>query len=316
MWNKSYQFVEFSAAWSVVETFDEGFLVVGRLYHNPPYNSYALLFKVDKDGNEVWNRTYGGYLENEFRKIKTTADGGFIVGGVKYNESLNDSYPWLFKLDKYGEDQWNKTYISNHISYWGVYDTLQTNDGGYAIIGELKNKSLFVTSGWMMKTDKDGNKEWIREYHRLLTYISLSSFYQTSDGGFILTGGAFNLLKTKFTDKEAIIDLWISKTDETGKIQWSRTFNKRITHANFTYILSGGASVLQTGDGGYVVLGNSNSECSNENDLNIWLIKTNRIGLSTKTNTFQVSDLMNYRFIKRFSIAFPILKYVLGIRDL
>jgi len=314
IWNKSYQFVEFSVANSVVETFDEGFLVAGEIYYYyPNNNSYALLLKVDKDGNEVWNKTYGGYLQNEFRKIKTTADGGFIVAGLKHNESLNDSYPWLLKLDKYGEEQWNKTYIVNK-DIQSVFDVLQTHDGGYAMIGYKVDFFHIWLNGWMIKTDKDGNKEWIRDYQKIFVYNTPYSFYQTSDGGYILTGETLNLLKYKITGKFKI-DLWLAKTNEMGRIKWSRSFNKENTNTNITFIDSFGTSILQIDDGGYVVLGNSNSEGSDDNDFDIWLIKTNRYGLSAKTSTFQVSDSMNYRFLERFSIAFPILRYVLGIRD-
>jgi len=313
IWNKSYPFVEFSVANSVVETFDEGFLVVGEIYYYyPNNNSYALLLKVDKDGNEVWNKTYGGYLENEFRKIKTTDDGGFIVAGVLYNESLNDSYPLLLKLDKYGEEQWNRTYIFNK-DIRSVFDVLQTNDGGYAMIGEKANFLHMWLNGWMIKTDEDGNKEWMRDYQKIFVGITPYSFCQTSDGGFILTGETFNFLKYWITG-EIKIDLWLAKTDDKGRIKWSRSFNKD-NNTNTTFIYSVGTSILQTNDGGYVVLGNSNSEGSNENDFKIWLIKTNRIGLSAERRTFQMSDSMNYRFIERFSNAFPLLRYVLGLRD-
>jgi hypothetical protein len=301
IWNKSYQFVEFSIAWSVVETFDEGFLAVGEIYHySPNMNSSALLLKVDKDGNEIWNKTYGGYLQNEFRKIKNTADGGFIVAGVKYNESLNDSYPWLLKLDKYGEEQWNTTYIFNkNILY--VYDVLQTNDGGYAIIGDKADYFHIWYNGWMIKTDTDGNKEWIRDYQKILVYNTPHSFYQTRDGGYILTGETLNLLQYIITG-EFRIDLWLAKTDETGRVKWSKSLNKK-NNTNNPYPYSLGTAILQASDGGYVVLGGSNSESSDENDFNIWLIKTNKYGVSIESSTFQVANSINYRFLERFSIT-------------
>ncbi|HVQ01555.1 MAG TPA: hypothetical protein VMT57_08575 [Candidatus Thermoplasmatota archaeon] len=310
IWNKSYQFGEFSIAFSVVQTFDEGFLVAGEKYYfYPNMNSSALLVKVDKEGNQVWNKTYGGYLTNEFRQIRNTADGGFIVAGVLYNQSSQYSYPWLLKVDEYGEEQWNDTYILTKEG-WNVYDVLQTNDGGYTMIGDKIDFFHVGRTGWMMKTDKDGNEEWMRTYQRLLMDDTPYSFSLTSDGGYIVTGqeiNLFNVLKYLVKGKFRI-DLWLAKIDEIGTIKWSKIFNKR--SINISLIDTFGTSALQIGDGGYVILGNSNSEGLDDNDFDIWLIKTNRFGLSAKTRTVQAVESENDKMLRECSIACPFLKSI------
>lgn len=228
-------------------------------------------------------------------------DDGFIISGVIYNESFNNSYPWLLKLDKLEQEQWNKTYISQDIKSISIYDALQTNDGGYAIIGSKKDYSHFYSYGCMIKTDKDGNQEWINEYPTIFGYNKPYSFYQTSDGGFILTGETLNIFKFNMYTFKGVLGLWLAKTDKYGEIQWSHFCGKK--NAGFQATLCGGTSVLQISDGSYIVLGNSMLYGYDENFiLYIWLFKTDKNGLTAKTRNYQVNDLMNYRFLERFPI--------------
>ena len=55
--------------------------------------------------------------------------------------------------------------------------------------------------------------------------------------------------------------MWLIKTDSQGNEEWNQTFGG-----------GGGRSVKQTNDGGYVVIGGTDSE------ENVWLIKTDSQG--------------------------------------
>jgi len=61
-------------------------------------------------------------------------------------------------------------------------------------------------------------------------------------------------------------DIWLTKTDEKGKEEWSQTYR------------NGGhsISVQQTKDGGYILAGPTKSYDSE--DSNAWLIKTDENG--------------------------------------
>jgi hypothetical protein len=292
IWNKTYYFGRNSFANSVLQTSDEGYFIVGILFYNDTSeNSNILLLRVDEDGNELWNRTYGNDMENMGMACKQTIDGGYIVAGVYYVESFDNSFPWLLKLDANGDEEWIKTFSSNDDYYWEVFDVLQTDDGGYALVGALDDKSFWWYYGWMIKTDMEGNETWRRKYNNYIWYNTPYSFCQTSDGGYILTGMTAN----KF---DGNIDLWLGKTDEYGKIKWSRRYGKK--NSETIYIMEGGSGVIQVDDGGYTVLGNSFITGPDRYDSDICLFKTDKDGnVKTKAVT---GNMLLLRIFERFPL--------------
>jgi hypothetical protein len=91
---------------------------------------------------------------------------------------------------------------------------------------------------------------------------------QTTDGGYIITGQA--------QIYGASIDVWLIKTNEIGDTLWTRTYGGS-GHDK-------GYSVLQTTDGGYIIVGETKSIGAGESD--IWIIRTDHIGDTLWTRTY------------------------------
>ncbi len=84
---------------------------------------------------------------------------------------------------------------------------------------------------------------------------------QTNDGGYILTGW------TK-SSGAGLNDIWLIKTNSSGDTAWTKTFGG-ISDEN-------SSSVHQTGDGGYIIFGESDS--FDPVYWKAWLIKTDQFG--------------------------------------
>lgn len=78
------------------------------------------------------------------------------------------------------------------------------------------------------------------------------------DGGFIIVGD------TKSHPGEKC-DVWLIKTDPNGNKEWDKTFGD-------SYGDDIGRSVVQTSDGGFIIVGDTESYGSGRDD--VWLIKT------------------------------------------
>ena len=93
------------------------------------------------------------------------------------------------------------------------------------------------------------------------SYDHAYSVFQTSDGGYALTGETNS-------SGAGDLDFWLVKTDATGNMQWNKTYGG--TGADT------GVVVVQNSDGGYAIAGRTASFGAGGND--IWLIKTDATG--------------------------------------
>ena len=252
-WNKTYGGTSFSAGFSVSQTKDSGYIIIGWT-RTITGHANAWLIKTDANGNEQWNKTYGGLSQSYAFDGCQTLDGGYIITG-------NDGSNMLFiKTDENGNEQWNKTFGA------GIgYSVQQTTDGGYIIVGRnVSRGGSYPTKdfpvwkgGWLIKTDASGNKQWDRTFEN----ETFSVVKQTVDGGYIIAGTTDVWIQNNNNYRtEQRISL--IKTDNQGNKQW------QYKQEEGSY--SHGKTVIQTSDLGYIVAGYSSFIKIDENGNKKW----------------------------------------------
>ena len=58
--------------------------------------------KIDKDGNEVWDKTYGGSEWDRADAVVSTSDGGYLLAGGTRSKGAGSRDMWVVKIDKDG----------------------------------------------------------------------------------------------------------------------------------------------------------------------------------------------------------------------
>jgi len=172
-WNQTFERPYYNRAYSVKQTPDEGYIIVGGKAPTLEGNSDIWLIKTDNYGSFQWDKTFGDESTwNMGRCIQLTSDGGYIIAG----EQL------LIKTDVDGNEEWSKPLGSRCIQ--------QTTDGGYIITGykEYWWKETFKSTDLkLIKIDSEGNEEWKRIYGG--EYRDAGNFVQqTNDEGYIIIG--------------------------------------------------------------------------------------------------------------------------------
>ena len=142
--------------------------------------------------------TLGGIKNESAKSVIKTQDGGYAVVGYtqsmdgdiegKFNESFDF---WFLKFNEFNELEWQKTYGGSDDER--ASDLIQTNDGGYAVIGKSKSEDGDVSENagyedfWIIKLDSYGSILWEKSFG----YSGIdtpNSIIQTNDQGYVITG--------------------------------------------------------------------------------------------------------------------------------
>lgn len=295
-WNKTWGGTGSDVARDVVQTSDGRYIITGQTSSYGAGSSDVFLVKFDENGNIVWSKTWGGVNGDYSRSITSTSDGGVAVTGYTNNFDAGISDLFLSKYDSDGNLSWVKVWGSADIEYGR--DLYQTSDGGYLVSGLTKSFGNGGEDALLVKFDSSGNFVWNKTwggasddvgygltwsndggcimtgYTRSYGAGSLDSYIakfdsngglvwsstwggssaeegrsviQTSDGGYVVTG---------YTDSYAVgsHDMSILKYNSNGVLLWNKTWG-----ISGSDRVNASHNVIQTGDGGFVSLGNTDS---------------------------------------------------------
>ena len=193
IWKKVFGGMHNDVAFSGQKTPDGGFIVAGvsgSLSGNGVEDAYLL--KIDKDGNKMWEKTFGKKGRTEKgSSVQQTSDGGYIIvgqtvlGGAQW---VTESDVYLIKTDHNGNLVWEKEF-GGDLTDIG-YSVEQTSDGGYIISGFTASfEDEDSGAVYLIKTDADGNKAWEKTFEGTSGLTNIISVHQTSDGGYIISAG-------------------------------------------------------------------------------------------------------------------------------
>ncbi len=274
-WTKTIGGNEDDRCYSIRQTGDGGFILVGTTssFDVGYYDVY--LIKTDSIGNTVWSKTFGGTGGDYAFSVQETRDNGFIITGntQSFGPDLSTDV-YLIKTDNLGNALWSKTYGSSNNDI-GTTVT-QTNDNGYIIVGSTEGFLSYPKSDfYVIKTDEVGNTLWSKTYGGE-SYDIATSVCQTVDGGFIISGNTNR-------NEDGVFNCYLIKTDAKGNVAWTNTFGR----ANYNF---DGYKVQQTVDGGYIVAGTTYSY--DEPSGVIYLVKTDALG-NTGCNNEEVNTIVN-----------------------
>ena len=261
-WYKIYGGVGSECGFSVQQTTDGGYIVAGTTssFGN---SDQVYLIKTDSLGDSLWIKIYGGPLSDYGQSVQQTSDSGYIIAGYS-NSFGNNNQVYLIKTDSLGDTLWTKTYGGSSEDYG--YSVQQTIDGGYIIAGRTSSFGN-DEQAYLVKTDPIGDTLWTKTYGGSGAQRGYS-VQQTTDGGYIIAG------TTQSSPHN--INVLLVKFDSAGSNLWSFIYN--IGWALF----SGGQSVQQTSDSGYIITGGILIGSYSQ----VYLIKTDSLGNSEWENNF------------------------------
>jgi len=264
LWTRTYGGTSSDRGYSVQQTTDGGYIVAGWTFsYGASDGNDVYLIKINSSGNVLWAKTFGqADKKDEGYSVQQTTDGGYIITGRAQTYSLDFFDVYLIKTDSLGGILWMRTYQG------GDYDcgesVQQTTDGGYIVAGYTWfYGAIYYRYVYLIKTNSSGDTLWTRTYGG--GFDQGNSVQQTTDGGYIVAGGAGS------------DDVYLIKTNSSGDTLWTRTYGGASGDVGY--------SVQQTTDGGYIVAGHTGSYGAGESDVYLIKIKPEEGGIGEEKTT-------------------------------
>ena len=274
-WEKYFGGSYDDKAKSVVAT-ETGFVLAGWTRSSGNGGKDLLVINIDKEGNKIWEKTYGTTEDDSANVIVSNGKDGFVLAGVTTIKESGYTHIWFIGLDKNGEKKWERTQGGATLDC--ATNIIPTKEGGYLIVGALEAKGDHDRDMVALKVDSKGNKEWHATYGGRYYDDMAYSAVPTSDEGFILVG----YTKCKGAGEE---DVYVVKIDKYGTMKWEKTFGG--AGADIAH------SISATSDGRFVICGSTRSKGFGEEDM--YVLKIDNTGNLEWEKTFggSATDIAN-----------------------
>jgi hypothetical protein len=151
LWTKTFGGTWDDYGYSVQQTSDGGFIIVGE---TTPNNYDVYLIKTNPSGDTLWTKTFGGTWGDCGYSVQQTQDNGFIIVGGTYFSGAN---VYLIKTNPSGDTLWSRTFGGTW--YDCGYSVRQTSDGGFIIAGETESFGAGGSDVYLIRLGKETGVE-------------------------------------------------------------------------------------------------------------------------------------------------------------
>ncbi|OGF63622.1 MAG: hypothetical protein A2Y62_00920 [Candidatus Fischerbacteria bacterium RBG_13_37_8] len=124
IWQRAYGGSDDDIIDSIVDTPDNGYIILADTKSFGAGAWDILLFKIDDSGNVVWQRTFGDVFRDSASQISKAHDGGYIITGITDNLNLPNYHTLILKITEDGTIE--GTCSSFHEANLKVIDTKAT----------------------------------------------------------------------------------------------------------------------------------------------------------------------------------------------
>ncbi len=220
LWPKMYYINSPNFPFSVIQTYDQGFLIGGKLYNYSGINNGGYLYKTNINGDLLWHKIL--YKTNEgigVYDVNQTSDGGLIISGTtKQTDSWGD--PFIMKLNSCGESEWCRIYNIGQEKF-DVAMSIEQIPGGFIAYIFYGYDLSSTQKVHLYRLDQNGDMVWQQVYGQKDTLMIGADGYDmkvTSDYHYLING--FCYYPDPGAPEPKYLKPLIIKVDSSGTADW------------------------------------------------------------------------------------------------
>ncbi|AZI41326.1 T9SS C-terminal target domain-containing protein [Epilithonimonas vandammei] len=284
----------------------------GANHTNNGYQYHIL--KLDQQGQQVWEKYFGGSRHDYLMSTVATQEGGFAIlgtsfsnqSGDKKDNNLGGSDVWMLRLDENGEELWQKTFGTR--SNDEASAIVQSTDQGFFVAGSFVSapgsKAFGSKDVFVSKLDKDGQ---LKQTTILggASVDEVTDMIATPDGGaVVLIYSTSSSVQSKMYDVQSMVqfgssdeiknqkptainlqpktedsfgagDFWIVKLDKNANVEWQKSYGgsgddrpKSVAYTDTGYLVAGETTSQSSG----------NKRDNTKEGTDLWLINLDQSG--------------------------------------
>lgn len=327
MWAKNTGGINNDIGNSIVRTADSGFVIAGytNTYGNGGYDGY--LIKVNKNGDVVWQKTFGGIDWDVFNSVIKTNDYGFLAVGYSYSNSYGGTDAWIVKTDSVGNLQWEKRIGGINDDEFVAVE--QIADGRIICAGTTYSFNDVKGNYFIYKTNLNGDSLFLKDFGNPNGVdIAHDFFVRPTDGAFIIAGetaSPFNTDSTyfNFTIVDSLITSVIGQSTHTNGYLKRQYYTTNLFYKNnlhYEILNSSGFGQGKIEPGFYIFsdayFNSSASYGSSEDDFIYSCKRTSDNGLICVGYTMGFNALQEDVFVVKMDSSMQNSSNVVGIKSI
>ncbi len=229
---------------------------------------------ISSNQAETFVKLYGSSGADIGVDVKNFNNGYLILATAASESDRADIV--LLQTDKFGNliDSGLDTLSSLRGGNNNASELLLTSDGGFVVVGTVNDTLNNHTDIYVGKFNSNAENEWEKIIGTTNNEVGTS--IKKANSGYIIAGstdaedqGNGNVMGFK--------DIYLVKIDDTGDLEWTQN------HGFEGNDYSGEVIVV---DGGYLIVGTTESTFHSQENNNIILLKTNQVGISPEIDTY------------------------------
>lgn len=194
------------------------------------------LIKLDKNGNIIWQNTYGGSSDDDAINILKINSNRYLlcgtsdsdISGTKTQNSRGGKDYWVVCIDSSGNYFWDKTYGGTSVDK--DPRIIRSPDGNLLLCGvsgslpsfEKTQALIGLIDVWLIKIDTNGNIIWDKTYGGSQGEYTTSIFTK-NDITIIASSSDSDISGTKSENCRGLADYWLFEIDNNGNQLWDKT---------------------------------------------------------------------------------------------